>query len=249
MQWHLISANLCTTSSVKPTSPFVFLLAMTGLFYSARRTEVFTFLLVMMVVAPFLTWMTGLVRPVFMARTVLWELFAVVLAMGIAIRHIKLKALAVFVFTVLLALNLKSTVTYFDSTEREDWRGVAELIRSDIDDNDAMLLCPEYVWGPLAYYLEREYEPRNMLGWNPPGQLILHAGDRWDYAGVNTAMTLAEAATAVEHVWVIRSHCLTERGALVLDESIEREAWERFAEWRFPGVHVTRFATPPHGVP
>lgn len=150
----------------------VWLLSYAGLLLYARRRRPpeGVLLLGLLTLPPLFLWLTGLVKPVYMLRTLVPG--HVVAMAGLALLPGTLRqrkaALAVAVLAV-LALSI-STYSYFGKLSKEDWRGLTQYWRDHAAPGDMMLLCRPHWYYPVWFYLGDGMPPVYALRKSADGQ-------------------------------------------------------------------------------
>lgn len=141
------------------------LLALAGLILHARqqnRSEG-TLLLGLLLLPPLLIWLTGLIKPVFMLRTILPVHFIAAAGLAILIERITKRHLAVLVTALLGGLMLHQTYKYYSTPRKEDWRSLASQWQTSAKPGDIMIVHrPDNIF-PILFYLNQHMPPAYYL--------------------------------------------------------------------------------------
>ncbi len=163
-----------------------------GLFQWWRRNPGWTVLLLVLVAAPIAgVLVISLVRPVFLARVLIWTTipFYVALAAGaLSSQHRPVRILVLF---GLVGLNLWGLALYYTSFKKESWDEAGAYVAENAAAGDLILIHKNYVQEPFNYYF-RKYE-KNV----PQFPLPSDAADR-------EAQILA--LPPHKRIWLVASH-------------------------------------------
>jgi hypothetical protein len=142
--------------------------------------------------------LSWVVKPVFVERTIIWlEPFYLLLA---TIGMMRLPhALRIASLTLVLAMQVLGTVTYFRTEHNTPWSRLVAQLRAGLCPGDLLLVAPGYLQLPL------DYETRN----DPPAMKVFDIGVSSGNAlmpGVTVDATFAGLRTAIATtppIWVV----------------------------------------------
>lgn len=111
-----------------------------------RRPYVALLLALVCVAAPALTWVAGLVQPIYMLRTVIWPVFSTHLLMSAGVLALRRRSVAATLTVTIVVLQVADTWAYYQSSEKENWRLVASIMAGRIEQRHPTL-SPLHVSG------------------------------------------------------------------------------------------------------
>ncbi len=138
---------------------YVFLTALWGMgLLGWRRKPGWAVFLLVSQAAPIVgLLLVSLVRPLFLARTLIWTTIPFYLMLGAGILSLKPRVLRVIVLGAVLGLNLWGLVDYFTSYKKESWDQAAGYVAENVVEGDLILIHKNFVKEPFNYYF-RKYD-------------------------------------------------------------------------------------------
>jgi 4-amino-4-deoxy-L-arabinose transferase-like glycosyltransferase len=130
------------------------------LFWLVRRDrQAGTLLMILWVLPPVLIWVTGLVEPVYMLRTIMPSHLIAMSGLALAMTAVRpglFRVSGVLVICVVLGL---SSYGYFAHYRKEAWLDLSMQLRSAASTGAVVLVCEEYLYYPLHFYLDETMPP------------------------------------------------------------------------------------------
>ena len=163
-----------------------------GLFQWWRRNPGWTVLLLVLVAAPIAgVLVISLVRPVFLARVLIWTTIPVYVALAAGALSSQHRPVRILVLFAVVGLNLWGLALYYTSFKKESWDEAGAYVAENAVAGDLILIHKNYVQEPFNYYF-RKYE-KNV----PQFPLPSDAADR-------KAQILA--LPSHKRIWLVASH-------------------------------------------
>ncbi|WP_143556261.1 glycosyltransferase family 39 protein [Solemya velum gill symbiont] len=139
-------------------SLFLVALSVTGILYWLVRCDRRTALLLilLMLLPPLLIWLTGFFEPMYMLRTIMPSHLIAMTGLALAMTVIKagwLRIAGVAVLTVVLG---GSSYGYLSHYKKEAWAELSVQLKQTVSAGAAVLVCEEYLYHPLYFYLHEE---------------------------------------------------------------------------------------------
>lgn len=126
--------------------------------YQWRRKPRWIVFLVVLVAGPIAgALVVSLVRPVFLARILIWTTIPFYVALTGGALSPKRHPVRILVLFALVGLNLSGTVQYFTSFKKESWDEAAAYVAENAVPGDVILIHKNYVKVPFNYYF-RKYQ-------------------------------------------------------------------------------------------
>jgi mannosyltransferase len=158
------------------------------------------------------------VRNMYVLRYLLPFLPPVVILMARGIACTRLLPWRIVLAGVILLVSARSLHVAYGEQQKEDWRGLGQLLEASVGDNDLIFVVDADCVIPLRHYYWRDTEMR----------LVWRGLDEEE----ELAALAAEAASGYENVWLVFSHTLNRRLGEALDAS---DGLVRTGEVRFTG--------------
>jgi uncharacterized membrane protein len=118
-----------------------------------QRLSKGVFLIGLLLLPPFLIWLTGFVKPTFMDRTIMPGHFLALLGLVLLITNLQNRWIVIFVKSVIIASLSLSAYKYFTETKKEDWKGLANEWRLRAKKNDVMVFRNLGIYRVIHFYL------------------------------------------------------------------------------------------------
>jgi len=183
------------------------LLALAGLILHARqqsRSEG-TLLLGLLILPPLMIWLTGLIKPVFMLRTILPVHFVAAAGLAILIDRIRGRRLAFMAVALLGGLMLYQTFKYYSTPRKEDWQSLTRQWQELAQPGDIMIFHrPDNLY-PVLFYLDQRMPSSYSLRQGEDGTQRLIALDiAWPGRGGAAATPDAPKLAATGSAWLAK---------------------------------------------
>ncbi len=136
------------------------LLSLGGMLLYLRREPRFgLWLLGLMLLSPLTLWLVGLVKPVYMLRTISPLHLLAVTALALAITALPRRRWQTLAGVALAALLATSSWAWRQHYQKEAWRDLAAELARQIRPGDVALVCENQLYRPLWFYLGDEMPP------------------------------------------------------------------------------------------
>ena len=194
-------------------------------FYSKHHKGLVIVAGLIVVMVPSVIWAVGFVTPVFLARTVLGCLLGSALGLGLAVAFAPMRVVAFFIIAFALVGNVVSTINYYETHAKEEWRNVARVVNSGTKEGDLVVLCEFFTYWPFRYYQETSDRDLSIAGWFSKENLLFEIDDSFmqkyfadprlytiaptgedftHHYGVNV---IADLGGSYRRIWLLQSHC------------------------------------------
>lgn len=242
------------------TQPFsdilLFSLMGYGLFQARQRPATIVFGVLVVGVAPLLIWVTGLLEPVFMERTVFWGLIGSSLLLGIALSCMKRGiALAGLTFVVVVGLNSADNFHDEDAAVNRDWRGAVNyyLASESSRGRAPIIFCHVGIVPEFWYYARHAAQQPRMFGWGgKSAQLLVPIGVReaaespwmetlYRTETVPLQLLRSNNPSAVERIWVFQANYCRSNEFATLGDALRDLGWTEQSTRRFKYITVRLF--------
>jgi mannosyltransferase len=138
------------------TSGYVALGVLGSIRLFLRKPWPATFLAVIFVGGPALTYVVSLYRPIFMLRTILWPLPAFLTLVAIGVATLPSRRLLIAAISFIIGVQGVALANYYGyPVKSEPWDELVEIIRSNTPRPAAALLCAADGGIPFSYYAAR----------------------------------------------------------------------------------------------
>ncbi|MGK7947391.1 MAG: glycosyltransferase family 39 protein [Xenococcaceae cyanobacterium] len=103
---------------------------------------------------PLLAVLISFWRPIFILKIFLWTTIPLLISIASGILTLRSKFLVALLVTVLLTIQIKDTVNYYQYFHKAPWNQVAAYLEPLVKPNDAIFLFPEGIERPFNYYFD-----------------------------------------------------------------------------------------------
>jgi uncharacterized membrane protein len=157
----------------------------------------FRFLLLWIVVPPLMTLAVSLVKPLFVPRYFIFCVPALLLLLASGVARLRTPWLKVPAVLLLLILSFRGTAGYYQrdlDIERDDWRGITQLLLDRTEPGDALLF--HVPMGRMPYEFYRSFQPL------APAPVVLYP----NHADRITFLDFVEKPNSAELTGLLRLH-------------------------------------------
>lgn len=146
-----------------------------GVWRWRREPQKLVPLLMVIVGLPIATLLMSLKIPMWVTRTLLWPMPALIVLAAAGVTLPRRRAVRWSLAGLLVAIQCLGLIAYYDThTKREPWREAVAAILARAEPGDTIVAEPSYVRYPLHYYLRDAEDPPALLG------LFFNRGDLGD---------------------------------------------------------------------
>ncbi|OOZ37972.1 hypothetical protein BOW52_09735 [Solemya elarraichensis gill symbiont] len=137
-------------------------------------------LILVMLLPPVLIWLTGLFEPMYMLRTIMPSHLIAMTGLALAVTAIQARWFRMAGIAVLGVILGISSYGYFSHYKKEAWADLSVQLKQTVSPDTAVLVCEEYLYHPLYFYLYEDMPPVIDLNHRKRRVRIRHTpADQW----------------------------------------------------------------------
>jgi len=237
LAWIHVGADLRTSR----LDPWVLGLAVAALLATAllgalwlarRRRDLLLLLALLALLPPALELLAGVVKPIFLPRTLIWTALPTLLLLALGFEWLRRRRLGLPLLALALAARLLLAGAVQQEQFKADWRGLTAHLARTLPPGELLIVDPYFDAPILQFYLTRDFPEH-------PGFTVLPL-NRWQ---LDTARALLAGLPPGRDVWYLQSGRARVRPdrAAFLGEALDCVRLTG-AEWRL-GLLLERYAT------
>jgi hypothetical protein len=220
------------------------LFIISGLYYLKDKPRLLVLCLLLLLSSTLFIWLASYIKPIFMARTIVWGTIISAFVIGILFSRVN----SYFYFTGLVILILIGANNYLyyaqnKSEKNENWKASVKFVEERIEKSDSIVFCADYVSTPFAYYSNQELlKDNSIFGWSISDRKLqkgkfnkkgkYHPTVSWEKNPVSSDSLIGTA-----RIWLIQSNCSDSEMSMISD-FIEAYNYNKFFEAKTKGVKM-----------
>lgn len=184
-------------------------LAMLGLWRWRKHIDKLMLINSFLVGFPLIVFVISLYRPIFLARVFLWITIPLFILIASGILALRSRYLTIFIIALLFFLQLRGTVNYYHTVEKESLDEVASYVAPLMKDGDKVLFYPKNLSIQFNYYLRDSPVSNVQYGLVEKYSETKRSG--FDNLAELSVADIPDVVSTSGRVWFVREHAVIKK--------------------------------------